>query len=179
MKKTNSLVHATAILCFALFINSPLNAQKVAVTHDSVESLEGSLEPPESELNTASARIDGKELKLTLIGDQIPKLYIEGTRVPNRQLEMYADAIDRLSSIILDRQIKENELINAATVKTKKQILTELVDRGFLPLEAPIKSFYLCSTYMKVNGVLQDQKTFNYFKSRFIKSEDKAFYYEK
>ncbi len=135
--------------------------------------------PEENQFNTASLTTnDGKTFKLIVIGDRLPQLFIDGEKISKDDLPVYQDNIDKLHEIIVERQKKENERTNAIWERTKNQILVDLVDQKVVSARKDVRSYYLTSQYLKVNGRIQDPDTFLFLRNRYIRSADMVFYFE-
>ena len=134
--------------------------------------------PVETPFNTATFTKEGKTFKLILIGDLMPELFIDGERINKNELAIYQDQIDRLSEVIEDRCKKENGRVNANLLKVKNQILTELVNKKLVNAISDVKSFYLTSRFMKINGNIQDPETVLFFSKKYLRSEDRVYSFE-
>ncbi|MBP7555160.1 MAG: hypothetical protein KA821_02770 [Chitinophagaceae bacterium] len=134
--------------------------------------------PPKNHFNTATTKIAGKECSLTLIGDMLPDFSVDGRKVSTSDFDDYASEIDSLSHIIWERQRKEAQRREAAIAKIKQQILGELVSAKHITTQSQVHSFYLSSEAFFINNKQQSPEVFAYFKKKYLKSEDKAFYYE-
>ena len=132
----------------------------------------------ENYFNSATYTKEGKTYKLILIGDLIPQLFIDGERINKNDLDIYQDQIDLLSKVIGDRRKKENDRINVNLLKVKNQILTDLVHKKLVNAISDVKSYYLTSRFLKVNGNIQEPATFLFFSKKYLRSEDKVYYFE-
>lgn len=63
----------------------------------------------ENYLNTATTTVNGKKYKLVLIGDLLPKLYVNNKPVKNNDLAKDNKVIEKLSAVIWQRQKLANE----------------------------------------------------------------------
>lgn len=167
------------VLAFLAVIPACIQAQNNADKVTSNHVLTDRNLMQKSYFNTASTEIFGKKCSLTLVGDMLPNFSIDEKKIPVSQLDEYATEIDSLSKIIWERQRKEVEKKNVAIEKTKQQILDDLVAKKYVLSKADVHSFYLCGDSFFVNKKEQRADVFAYFKSKYMKSDDKAFYYEK
>ena len=135
----------------------------------------GSTRPVDTVFCTAQEVIHGQITKLILIGDLLPELTINGTRVSVDELAEHQEVIDRLSKVIWERQRGEAERKNKVIEKTKIEILQELKSK----FSGEIISYYLTSQQLLVNNIPQAPAVFEYFKNKFIRSADVAYYFEK
>src|SRR5688572_29766527 len=134
--------------------------------------------PVENYFNSATYTKEGKTYKLILIGDLMPQLFINGERINKNELDIYQDQIDLLSKVIGDRRKKENDRINVHLLKVKNQILTDLVQKRLVNAISDVKSYYLTSRFLKVNGNIQEPATFLFFSEKYLRSEYKVYYFE-
>ncbi|HEX6193576.1 MAG TPA: hypothetical protein VFZ42_14480 [Chitinophagaceae bacterium] len=126
---------------------------------------------------TAQEVINGQKIKLVLIGDLVPELTINGTQIPLDELTEHQDVVDRLSKVIRERQKNEAARKAAIIEKTKMQILNEITSKGYIADE--VKSYYLTTHQLLVNNIPQAPDVFEYFKNKYIRSADVAYYFEK
>lgn len=184
MKKMPFLHQVILILITTLGITFDISGQKPGKVNTpdsrSMITSESPEKPAETQLNTASLKLaDGKTVKLVLIGDLLPQLFINGRGIHKNELPIHQEVIDKLSREIYDRQEKEAEFLRGEIEKIKRQILTDLVNNGILPAQGDIKSYYLTSRIFMVNEKVQDSSIFSFFCNKYIRSQDVAFYYEK
>lgn len=173
MKK--QILFAQLVLLVATVLATSAQAQNLA---DKV-TLEQNDKPTKNDLNTATVVIAGKKCSLTLIGDMLPDLFIDGKQIPASQIDEYTAETDSLSHVIWAKQRKDAERKDAAIAKAKLQILEELSSTKYGFSRKNVQSFYLTSKEFFVNKKLQSADVFAHFKSKYLKSDDKAFYYEK
>jgi len=135
--------------------------------------------PGQNFFNTAVYEINGKKYKLILIGDLLPQLSINGKPVAKDELDYYQEEIESLSNIIWERQRNEAERKNTFIEKVKQQILDDLIVKKLVPDKESVQSFYLTSVQLVINDKIQNPAAYKFFKAKYIKSDDRAFYYEK
>jgi hypothetical protein len=134
--------------------------------------------PKENYFNTVTGKIGSRQYKFILIGDKIPFLTIDQEEVSRNKLPQYQELLDSLSHVIWERQKKEAERAKQYITKKKPEILTDLVEQKVCEKKEDIKSFYLTSFQLTVNGISVSPKVFEFFKKKYILSADGAFYYE-
>lgn len=183
MKTKITIPYLSAILAAVLTIPCCTHAQN---TNNEQSNQQTQTDQPsmyqdkqENELNTAVAEIAGIKYKLMLIGDLLPNLYVDGKKISRQNLDDYAVIIDSLSSVIGEKQRMEWKRKNSVTAKIKQHILEELVIKKYVSKKEDVRSFYLSGQEFRLNEKTQSPEALQYFSAKFLKSDDKAFYYEK
>jgi hypothetical protein len=147
----------------------------IGLTDSSAEAL-----PEESPLNTASMKSgDGKTVKLVIIGDRLPMLFVNGNKVSKIDLLLYEDYMDTLTGVIQERQRAEALRIDAVRERIRNQIMTDLVEKKLVAGKENIQSYYLTAKSLTVNGKIQDPGSFTFFRNKYVKSQDRIFYYDR
>lgn len=136
-------------------------------------------EPPkENYFNTVTGRRGSSQYKFVLIGDKEPVLAINQKEVSRKELFLYEELIDSLSHVVWERQRKETEKFEQHLKKKKLDILADLVQQKLAVNKEAVRSFYLTWNRLMVNDIMVSPKAFEFFKKKYILSEDKAIYYE-
>jgi hypothetical protein len=134
----------------------------------------------ENYLNTViSTDTNGTKYKLVIIGDLLPKLYVNGKSIKADELKNYTFTIDRLTPLLWQRQKDEADKRNGRFEKARDAIAAELVMAGLVKNLASIKSFLLSANELLVNDKNQSLEVFIRFKNKFITSADQVFYFNK
>jgi hypothetical protein len=131
-------------------------------------------------MNTiTSTDTDGTKYKLVVIGDVLPKLYINGKSIKADELKNYGHIIDKLTLVLWQRQKEEDDKRNERFEKTRDAIASELVKSGLVKNLTNIESFLLSAKEFIVNDKNQSTEVFIRFKNNFITSTDQVFYFNK
>jgi hypothetical protein len=132
----------------------------------------------ENYLNTASTvDANGTKYKLVLIGDLLPKLYVNNRPVSNNDLIRYNKTIEQLSAVIWQRQKLADEKKKVLFEKNTKAIINDLIKRGVVKNENDIVSFRLTAEGFVVNNKRISFGIFTYFKNKYTKSGDEVYYF--
>jgi hypothetical protein len=172
MKKVKSVVTAMCIVgSICLSHAQQSNEVKMPSSTPTIE---------ESYLNTVtSADVDGTKYKLIMVGDLLPKLYVNGRLINNNELNKYAEVIDKLTPILWQRQKQEAEKKNKAFVKTRDSIVNDLKNEPQFRKVNSIESFRLSEKEFIVNDSNQPFELFTRFKNKYIQSSDQVFFFNK
>lgn len=134
----------------------------------------------ENYLNTVTTKdTDGKTYKLVIIGDLLPKFYVNGNLIPRNELAQYSSVIEKMTPVLWQRQKQADEEKNALFAKNMKTIVDELIQKGLFKNAADIRSIRLTENVFTVNDINLSFEVFSYFKKKYIKSSDEEFYYNK
>ncbi len=133
----------------------------------------------ETYLNTASTTgADGTKYKLVIIGDMLPKFYVNGQLLSRTEMEKYNEIIDKLTPVLWQRQKQAAEEQSKEISKITSAVLKELIDKHYYKDEASIESFLLSSKELIINKQRQSNEMFIYFWNKFGKSSDAFYYYD-
>jgi hypothetical protein len=136
--------------------------------------------PKETPLNTANMKSrEGKTFKLVIIGDRLPMLFVNGNKVSKIDFPLYEDYIDTLTGVIEGRQRTEALRIDAVRERIRNQIMTDLIEKKLVAGKEDIESYYLTAKSLMVNGKIQDPGSFTFFRNKYVKSQDRIFYYDR
>ena len=134
----------------------------------------------ETYLNTVTTTdTDGTKYKLVVIGDVLPKLYVNGKTIKADGLKNYSHVIEKLTFVLWKRQKEEADKRNERFGKTRDAIAGELVKAGLVKNLSGIVSFLLSSKKFIINDKDQSMDVFTKFKNDFITSTDQVFYFNK
>lgn len=183
MKQLISFCLSFAIAGVSLFISSSTLGQQInnklpnksteIQMPDSLPSIE------ETYLNTVSTTgADGTKYKLVVIGDMVPKFYINGQLLSPNEMDKYNEMIDKLTPVLWQRQKQQAEEQRKEISKITSAILKELKDKHYFKGEASVESFLLSSKELFVNKQRQSNEMFIYFWNKFGKSSDAFYYYD-
>ncbi len=133
----------------------------------------------ETYLNTVSTTgADGTKYKLVIIGDMLPKFYVNGQLLSHTEMEKYNEIIDKLTPVLWQRQKKAAEEQRKEISEITSAILKELINKHYYKDEASIVSFLLSSKELIINKQRQSNEMFIYFWNKFGKSSDAFYYYD-
>jgi hypothetical protein len=176
--------HSSAVLIISvlMFISAQSLAQQADQRRGSVALSDSSAEtlPEESALNTASMKSDdGKTFKLVIIGDCLPMLFVNGNKISKIDFPVYEEYMDTLAGVIQGRQRAEALRIDAVRERIRNQIMSDLVEKKLAARKENIHSYYLTAKSLMVNGKIQNSASFTFFRNKYVKSQDRVFYYDR
>jgi hypothetical protein len=183
MKQLISFCLSFAMASVSLFISSSTLGQQAnnKLPNKSTE-IQMPVSPPsieETYLNTVSTTgADGTKYKLVVIGDMLPKFYINGQLLSRNEMEKYNEMIDKLTPVLWQRQKQVAEEQKKEISKITSAILKELIDKHYFKDEASVESFLLSSKELVINKHKQSNEMFIYFWNKFGESSDAFYYYD-
>ncbi|SHM09966.1 hypothetical protein [Mucilaginibacter sp. OK098] len=118
---------------------------------------------------------DGIRYKLVQEGDRLPKLYLNNKLIPTGELDRYTALIDKLTSILWERQ-KEAARQNEARINSQQlAIVNDLVKDQIIKNQKDALSFRLTLNEFIVNGQNQSFTIFNRYMKKYINNADKMY----
>jgi len=112
MKKEELCIPLLVVLISLIAAGKSFSQQRPA-TADQASEVKMPVKKPAVALNylntVTSTGTDGTRYKLVIIGDVLPKLFVNNKQVSNARLTQYSDIIEKLTPILLQRQRKAQD----------------------------------------------------------------------
>jgi hypothetical protein len=139
---------------------------------------QGQIKPAGDDPNTITYKDSGgTQYRLVSIGDQLPRLYINGKELPKSQLEDYAELIERLQAQLWARQKKAAAQNDRVRDEQMRQLVADLVREKIIGSSGDLTSLRLDSKGFTVNGKPQSFAVFSRYKAKYLPTAETVYEY--
>jgi hypothetical protein len=125
--------------------------------------------------NTISQIIGGTNYRLICVGDNIPRLYINGAEVATPSLNAYSEIITMLQAGLFTRQETAARKRDMENSEHLGEIVNDLISAKIIPSKDALNSFRLDQESFLVNGQKQSFTMFSRFKTKYLNTADKVY----